>query len=237
MTDFLSLISSIPSLISNFSGSANPYAKQQQQLAGNQLDISNALTQGPSNPLYQSIFGQYKQQNANNLASTIAEAQGQNRMNANLGRTPLFSNERGSENIFRNVVQQQQGAGLQADQQTRAALGQAGNSSLQGLAGYNAITQQNNLATAQNLQGYKDIFSLLRGIGSPNTGSSGAGNYSPVNKDYQDPNAGLFPSNQSYGLNQMQPAQVEPNNSPMVANYQNPNQFGPSGYGMNWMQQ
>lgn len=209
MTDYLSLLSAIPSLISNFSGSANPYAKQQQQIAGNQLQVSNALSQGPGNPLYQNIFGQYKQQNANNLASTIAEAQGQNRMNSNMGRTPLFSNERGSENIFRNVVQQQQGAGLQADQQTRAALQGASGANLTGMAGYNAMIPQTNAATSQGLQGYKDIFSLLRGQNptqTPNTGSMGAGNYSsqygPAN--YQSmmmmPNSGQFmqPQQPSY---------------------------------------
>lgn len=177
MTDFLSLLTAIPSLISNFSGSANPYAKQQQQLAGQQSQLSQALAEGPTNPLYQSIFGQYKQQNANNLASTIAEAQGQNRMNANMGRTPLFSAERGSENIFRNLIQQQQGAGVQADTQTRAALGAASAPTLQAQASYNAMLPQTNLATAQNLQGYKDIYSLLRGAQRPSVGSMGAGAY------------------------------------------------------------
>lgn len=209
--DFLSLISAIPSLISNFSGSANPYAKQQQQLAGNQLQASNALTQGPGNPLYNNIYGQYKQQNANNMASQIAEAQGQNRMNANMGRTPLFSQERGSENIFRTMMQQQQGAGVQADQQTRQALGQAGATGLPGIAGYNAMIPQTNMANAQGLQGYNSIYNLLRGQTGqqpqqqmPSTGSMGAGNYSPVNSAYQGPNSNLFPTNQSYGMNWMQ---------------------------------
>lgn len=178
MTDFLSLLTAIPSLISNFSGSANPYKNQQQQLGQNALQASNALSQGPSNPLYQSIFGQYKQQNANTLANQIAEAQGQNRMNANMGRTPLFSNERGSENIFRTLMQQQQGAGLQADQQTRAALGQGATTALQGQAGYNTMLPQTNLATAQGLQGYKDIYNLLRGNGNQGgVGAYGAGLY------------------------------------------------------------
>jgi hypothetical protein len=216
MVDYLSLISAIPSLMSNFSGSANPYAKQQQQLAGNQLQASNALIQGSSNPLYQSIFNQYKQQNANNAAQTIAEAQGQNRMNANMGRTPLFSNERGSENIFRTLMQQQQGAGVQADQQTRAALGQAGTSGLQGIAGYNAMLPQTNMATAQGLQGYKDIYSLLRGQtgqqtpynpgpvswNQPSSGSMGAGNYSPTYAPampgYTNPNTNLYQQPPAY---------------------------------------
>lgn len=213
MADFLSLISAIPSLISDFSGSANPYAKQQQQLAGNQLQAQNALIGGPSNPLYQSIFGQYKQQNANNVAQTIAEAQGQNRMNSNMGRTPLFSNERGSENIFRTLTQANQNAGVQADTQTRAALGQAGGMSLPGIAGYNAMIPQTNAATAQGLQGYQGIYNLLRGAGSsqPGVGSSGAGNYnpgpinwntssnySPAMSGYTNPNTNLYQQPPSY---------------------------------------
>lgn len=198
MTDFLSLISSIPSLISDFSGSTTaPYQKQQQQLAGQQQQISQAMLQGPSNPLYQSIFGQYKQQNANNMAQTIAEAQGQNRMNANLGRTPLFSQERGSENIFRTLAQQQQGAGVQADQQTRAALGAASMPNLQGLLGFNSINNSTAGANAQQLKGFQSIYDLLRGgqqpvAQTPSTGSMGAGNYTPQN--YWGQNGG-------YGLN------------------------------------
>lgn len=196
MTDFLSLISAIPSLISNFSGGTTaPYRKPQEQLAGQQQQISQALLQGPNNPLYKNIFDQYKQQNSNNLASTIAEAQGQNRMNANMGRTPLFSNERGSENIFRSLMQQQQNAGVQADQQTRASLSGAAAPNMQSLIGYNAITPQTIAANKQQNTGYQNIYDLLRGLNQPaSTGSSGAGNYTqPSNQNYWGP--------QGYGLN------------------------------------
>lgn len=215
MTDFLSLIGAIPSLISDFSGNTTaPYQKQQQQLAGQNQQISQALTQGPNNPLYQQIYGQYKQQNANNMASQIAEAQGQNRMNANMGRTPLFSNERGSENIFRTLMQQQQAGGVQADQQARSALQQAGSSGLQGIAGYNSITPSAIAANKGQNQGYQSIADMLRGFGigqqsqtpqnnqaqpsymgnanyasqmmpqSPQTGSMGAGNYTQQPQSY-----------------------------------------------------
>lgn len=216
MADFLSLISAIPSLMSNFSGSANPYAKQQQQLASNQLDASNALIGGASNPLYQSIFGQYKQQNANNAAQTIAEAQGQNRMNSNMGRTPLFSQERGSENIFRTLMQNNQNAGVQADQQTRTALGQASTAGLQGIAGYNAMIPQANAATTQRQAGFDNIYDILRGVNGqkspynpgpiswnqPSSGSMGAGNYSPTygpaSMGYVNPNTNLYQQPQGY---------------------------------------
>lgn len=180
MADFLSLISAIPSLISDFSGNTTaPYGDQQKQLAGQQQQISQALLQGPSNPYYQQIFNQYKQQNQNNTAATIAEAQGQNRMNANMGRTPLFSNERGSENIFRTLTQQNQNSGVQADQQTRAALTGAGQSTLQGIAGYNSISPGAIAANKQQNTGYTSIYDLLRGLNGTqgSTGSMGGGGY------------------------------------------------------------
>lgn len=221
--DFLSLISSIPSLVNDFSGSANPYGSQQRQLGKNALNASNALSQGPSNPLYQSIYGQYKQQSANQMGQQIAEAQGQNRMNANMGRTPLFSNERGSENIFRTLMQQQQGAGLQADQQTRAALGQGATTALQGQAGYNAMIPQTNAATAQGQAGYNQIFNLMRGSQQPTlgntggTGSAGAGNYGATGSGGYNTNYNPMTS-----FMQSQPG------SPYAGmNYSNPNQQWP----------
>lgn len=168
-SDPLSLISSIPSLMSLFGGGTTaPYQQQQEQLAGRQNQISQALTD-TNNPLYQQLYGQYKQQNQNNLASTIAEAQGQNRMNANLGRVPLFNQERGSENIFRTLTQGMQNQGVQADQQTRAALAQAGGQTLGGLQGYNSINNTTaNANKAQNL-GFQGIYDLLRGNNSQTT--------------------------------------------------------------------
>lgn len=212
-TDPLSLISSIPQLMSLFGGGTTaPYQKQQQQLAGQQQQISQALTQGPSNPLYQQLYGQYQQQSRNNAASTIAEAQGQNRANANLGRTPLFSQERGSENIFRSLMQNEQNSGVQADQQTRAALQGAGGQTLGGLQGYNSINNSTALRNQGQNLGYQNIVDLLRGnqpksqsmpsqtsqgyptggvaqqaningfLQQPSTGSMGGGNYSLANQ-------------------------------------------------------
>lgn len=205
MTDFLSLISAIPSLVSDFSGSQTaPYLKQQQGLAGNQAQISQALTQGAGNPLYNQVYGQYKQQNANNMAQQIAEAQGQNRMNANMGRTPLFSNERGSENIFRTLMQQQQGAGVQADQQARQALQGAGTANIQSMAEYNNLTNYATKANVGQQAGFSGIENMLRGFGvgqqQPSAGTSGAGNYTNLsNSTQQNPYAsmGLNPPPQS----------------------------------------
>lgn len=230
-SDLLSLISQVPSLISLFNGSTTaPYQKQQQQLAGQQQQISQALTQGPNNPLYQQLYGQYEQQNQRNLASTVSEAQAQNRMNSNLGRTPLFNQERGSENIFRTLTQGMQNSGVQADQQTRAALSQAGGQTLGGLQGYNSLTNSTaNANKAQNF-GYQGIYDLLRGnqqnqgqnvsgqsqnampqanyaqqMMQPqvSTGSMGGGNYSLANQGYgasQGYGMGLQPPNAQQGM-------------------------------------
>lgn len=195
-TDFLSLISQIPGLISNFSGSSAPYLQQQKQLAGQQNQISQALLQGPNNPLYQQMYGQYREQGANQLGQGIAQLQAQNRMNTSMGRTPLLNQERGGEQLFRNLMQGYQGLGTQADQQTRQNLAGAGAATNSALAGYGNTTNYANSATSQNLAGYQGIYNLLRGTTqsqgqqTPNaspqnymqqmmpTGSSGAGNYS-----------------------------------------------------------
>lgn len=178
MADLLSLLTSVPSLISDFSGSSQPYRQQQEQLAGRQNQISQALTD-TNNPLYQQLYGQYKQQGQNNMAQSIAEAQAQNRMNSNMGRTPLFSQERGSENIFRSMMQGYQNQGVQADQQTRQALGQAmGGSAIAGQS-YNQLTPYRNMQTAQNLQGYKDIYSLLSGGQGQNQNQGNQSSYNP----------------------------------------------------------
>lgn len=197
MTDFLSLLTAIPSLIQDFGGGTSaPYNKQQQELAGQQQQISQALLQGPNNPLYQQMYGQYKQQGQNQMAQGIAELQAQNRLNTSMGRTPLFNQERGGEQIFRNLMQGYQNLGTQADQQTRGNLMQAGQATNAGLAGYNNISKYGQAANSAQLSGYNTIYNLLKGVGgsqgqqTPNaspqnymqqmmpTGSSGAGNYS-----------------------------------------------------------
>lgn len=190
MSDFLSLLTAIPSLISNFSGGTTaPYQKQQEELAGRQNQISAALTD-TNNPLYQQIYGQYKQQNQNNMGQMIAEAQAQNRMNSNMGRTPLFSNERGSENIFRQMMQQYQQGGVQADQQTRAALTGAGGQTTQGIAGYNSMTPATVAANKGQNMGFQGIYDLLRGYG----GQQQPPQQQPslANPNYANPNANLY---------------------------------------------
>lgn len=212
MLDYLSLLTSIPSLMSNFSGSAQPYRKEQEQLAGRQNQISGALTDN-NNPLYQQIYGQYKQQNQNNMGQYIAEAQGQNRMNANMGRTPLFSQERGSENIFRQLMQGYQNQGVQADQQTRQALSQAMGGAAQAGQSYNQLTPFRNMQTAQGLQGYKDIYSLLSGNSHPQQGG-GYNSMSGQSNMMMAPQSAYVPS-----YNQTQQPQQQQQMMPMGYSY------------------
>lgn len=177
--DLFSLLTSIPSLMSDFSGSTSaPYLPQQEQIANRMNQLSQAQTD-TNNPLYKQLYGQYQQQNRNNLAQVIAEAQAQNRMNTRMGRTPLFDPSRGGETLFRSLMQNYQNQGVQADTQAREALKGAMGGSTTSLAGYNAISPYAQRANAQQLSGYQGIYDLLRGGNS--VGSMGGGNYSSYN--------------------------------------------------------
>lgn len=163
-TDFLSLLTAIPSLMQDFGGGTSaPYLKQQKALADQQQQISQALTQGPSNPLYQQMYGQYKQQGQNQLGQGIAELQAQNRLNTNMGRTPLFNQERGGEQLFRNLMQGYQNVGTQADQQTRGNLMQASQATNAGLGAYGNTSRFAQNANSAQLSGYNTIYNLLKG--------------------------------------------------------------------------
>lgn len=82
----------------------------------------------PSSPEYQRLYGQKRQQGQQNLAEVIAEAQRQNRKASLLGRTPLFSNERGGEEIFRNLNRGYQDVQNQAATDTEQLLGKRADS-------------------------------------------------------------------------------------------------------------
>lgn len=187
MADFLSLISSIPGLMSDFGGGTSaPYLKQQQQLAQQQQGISQAMTQGPNNPLYQQMYQQYRTQGANQLGEGVAELQAQNRANSAMGRTPLLNSERGSENIFRNVMQGYQGLGTQADTQTRQALTGAMYGTNAAATDYNNASKFGQAANAQQLQGYSGIYNLLRGLKPPQNNDSQLGGVLYPNQQASD---------------------------------------------------
>jgi len=77
------------------------------------------------NPLYQKIYRQQAGRGQRNLADVIAEAQRQNRKAALLGRVPLFSAERGGEDIFRNLTRGYMDVQDSAADQTQKILGNA----------------------------------------------------------------------------------------------------------------
>ena len=140
MSDFFSMLASIPSIISNFSGdTSSPYKKQQEELAAKQAEYSAALAD-TNNPLYKQLYGQYRQQGAANLGQGIAEAQAQNRMANKMGRTALFDSGRGGETIFRNLMQGYQNLGTQADTQTRSALQNALSGTSGAMGSYTSMT-------------------------------------------------------------------------------------------------
>lgn len=171
MADFLSsLFSALPSVISEFNRTADPYKQQQEALAAQQAKYSAAAA-NPNDPLYKNLYGQYQQQNSQNLAQTIAEAQRQNRSQQDMGRTPLFSQERGGENIFRALTQGQQTGAAQADTQTRAALTGAAGIGQQAAQQYEHLTPQTAAGSAQQVLGYQGLSNLFK----PSGGTSGAG--------------------------------------------------------------
>lgn len=149
MSDFLSLITAVPGLISDWTGStSDPYKKKKEQ-------ITSALGD-TTNPLYQQLYGQYRQQGAQNLGAGLAEVQRQNRLSNRMGRTPLLSSDRGGEQMFRQLMQGYQGLGTQADQQTRQNLqGQLGN--------YTSMTPTTAKANSQKLDFFQGIQDLLKG--------------------------------------------------------------------------
>lgn len=177
MADFLSLLfNQLPSIISELSGTADPYRQQQEALAAQQAQYSRASA-NPDDPLYKRLYGQYQQQNNTNLAQVIAEAQRQNRGQQDMGRTPLFSQERGGENIFRALMQSQQQGAAQSDTATRAALTGAGNLGQSAAQQYEHAAPQTTAGSAQQVLGYEGIAKLLAPQGATQgTGYAGVQN-------------------------------------------------------------
>lgn len=204
MADFLSMLTSVPSLISDFSGgTSDPYQKQKNLAAGQMAQISSALTD-TSNPLYKQLYGQYQDQNRQNMAQVISEAQGQNRMNTAMGRTPLFDPSRGGETMFRSLMSGYQDLGTHSDQQTRQALAGALGSNGSTLNAYNTAGQGAARANTAQLSGYQGLSDILKNLGTNNNASPNPSQYS------------AYPNSQF-----LQPGYVTPNSIP----------FGSSGWG------
>lgn len=150
-----------PTLISDFNGGTSaPYLGNQKQIAQQQQNIYGEL-QNPQSAGYQQLYNQYKDQNTQNMAQGISELQGQNRLAANMGRTPLFSQDRGGETLFRGITQGYQNAGTQANQQTQQNLMgqlQGGNAAM---GAYNSLSNYGAKSNAQQLSGFDTLAKFL----------------------------------------------------------------------------
>lgn len=113
-----SLLQFIPGFLQLMHGMNNG---GQKQTAAQLANVTNAMT-NPDNPLYQKMYGQYKQQGQQQLGENISQMEGQNRMLAGMGRAPLFSPERQGEQAFRAQAAAGPQIGIQAQQQTQGAL-------------------------------------------------------------------------------------------------------------------
>jgi hypothetical protein len=107
--------------------SALPFYNLPKKQAGYFAPAQRALNASinPDDPMYQKIYGQQKLRGQQNLAEVIAEAMRQNRKAGALGRTPLFSAERGGEEIFRNLSRGYLDTQNNAADQTQNILGTA----------------------------------------------------------------------------------------------------------------
>lgn len=112
MSPAQSLASALPAY--NYSKKLNKYLAPAEEALGAMSDTNS--------PLYQQIYGQQKQQGQDNLAFQVAELGRQNRKLSQMGRTPLFSAERGGEELFRGLTQGYQDVQNQAGSQTRNIL-------------------------------------------------------------------------------------------------------------------
>lgn len=131
-----SLLQMIPIFMQLTKGMNN---STQKNTAANLANVNNAMT-NPNNPLYQQMYGQYKQQGQQQLGENISQMEGQNRMLSNMGRTPLFDPQRQGEAAFRAQAAAGPQIGIQAGQQTQQALMNAA----RGLTGAGNVNGVNN---------------------------------------------------------------------------------------------
>lgn len=135
-----SLLQFIPGFLQLMHGMNN---SGQKQTAAQLRNVNNAMV-NPENPLYQQMYGQYKQLGQQQLGENISQMEGQNRSLAGMGRTPLFAPGRQGEAAFRAQAALGPQIGVQAQQSTQAALANA----VQGLfaagksGGVNQMLQQ-----------------------------------------------------------------------------------------------
>ncbi len=195
-----SLLQFIPGFLQLMHGMNN---SGQKQTAAQLRNVNNAMV-NPNNPLYQQMYGQYQQQGKTQLGENISQMEGQNRMLSGMGRTPLFSPGREGEAAFRAQAALGPQIGVQAGQQTQAALANAANG-LYYSGGQNGVNQQlhNMQYGADAGGGATTTMNALTGLGNflnqrqpqqqPQQQGGNTGTYSIA--DYVRQNGG------GYGLN------------------------------------
>lgn len=110
-----SLATAIPAL--KFANNAGQYLQPAQNTANAMVDINS--------PEYQHLYEQNRQQGQQNLADQIQQFSAANRKLSALGRTPLFAQERGGEQTFRQMLLGGQQVDAQAANQTQDILGRS----------------------------------------------------------------------------------------------------------------
>lgn len=168
--DIPSLLQFLPGIISSFRGINTG---RQKQISDQLNNIGNAAY-NPSNPLYQQLYGQNRNLMQQNLGDAISQLEGRNRSLSAMGRTPLFSPQRGGEQAFRQMTAMGPQIGLQAQDQTQKQLLNAGNILGNRYAG--ALGAANNYtqlqygpradtgALNQDLAGYGSMANFLRAM-------------------------------------------------------------------------
>ena len=137
--------------------------KAQQGMLGEMGELANAQY-NPDNPLYQRLYGQEKDAANQDLAAVIAEMSRQNRKLSSLGRTPLFSPERGGEQMFRATIQGHQDAQNMARMRAREILGGGQRAMATNFGAQNQLTamqDQNKKKKAFGLGNIADALPLL----------------------------------------------------------------------------
>lgn len=120
---------------------------------GPQMTAANAMVDS-SSPLFQKVYNQERGSAQQDLASAIAEASRQNNKLSMLGRTPLFSPERGGETQFRALTQGYQTAQDTARNRAREILGA-------NLSAQNSFAQQRDANSKKKAFGFGNIADFL----------------------------------------------------------------------------
>ena len=115
MSPVQSLATAIPAY--QHSRNLDQYMAPAQQSANAMVDINS--------PQYQNLYNQQKLQGQQNLAEQIQQLSAANRKLSMMGRTPLFDQQRGGEQLFRRLTKGYQDIQNTAANQTQDLLGRS----------------------------------------------------------------------------------------------------------------